>query len=397
MNILFVSWDSDQTNYLENLFFPIFRGIQDRRGWQFHVMQFSWAGPAEVERIRSLAREWGICYRHVVVHRKPAAAVGAIWTMVQGRRALKKYLQEHPITCLMPRATLPALMVNLLGGWLQNKGISIVFDADGLPIQERVDFAGLKPGSLQYRWLKNAETKMLARADKVLTRTNKAIQIHGQSLRENDPSRFYRISNGRDPGFFKPDPEKRAALRKELGVAEDGLLWIYSGSLGPPYQPQDMLRLFWSYQQLHTASRFLFLVREGTDLKAEIPAYLEELVWIKTVPFQSIPDYYSAGDLGISLRKPAPSLAGLAPIKVGEYLLSGLPVLLSDGIGDLSQELGGEAACFVYNDNTTELHAWLSSLKPQSKAAARQVGMEKFGLDQSVNAYIQALDSLQAH
>ena len=75
---------------------------------------------------------------------------------------------------------------------------------------------------------------------------------------------------------------------------------------------------------------------------------------------------------------------------MGEYLLSGLPVLLSDGIGDLSQELGGEAACFVYKDNTTELHAWLSTLKPQLKSAARQVGMEKFGLDQSVRAYIQA-------
>lgn len=36
----------------------------------------------------------------------------------------------------------------------EKKNLKIIFDADGLPIQERVDYAGLKENSLQYQWLK---------------------------------------------------------------------------------------------------------------------------------------------------------------------------------------------------------------------------------------------------
>ena len=118
-------------------------------------MQFSWAAPAEVERIRSLAKEMGISYRHVLVHRKPSAAAGAIRSIVKGRKAIKK----------IPAGTchkLPDAPVNHAGHGGEpaeemaagQKAYPSFFDADGFPIQERVDFAGLKPGSLQYRWFK---------------------------------------------------------------------------------------------------------------------------------------------------------------------------------------------------------------------------------------------------
>ncbi|MBD3627854.1 hypothetical protein [Cyclobacterium sp.] len=391
MNILFITWDSDQTNYLENLFFPIFKGIQARRNWQFHVMQFSWADAGEVERIRTVAKDMGIVYQHVFVHRKPTVTLGVLRTIILGKRNIKRYVQNQPITCLMPRSTLPAMMVNQLRGWL--KGIQLVFDADGLPIQERVDFAGLKPGSLQYRWLKRAETKMLIHADKVLTRTEKAIQFHLRSNPVLSPSKFYKVSNGRDSGFFKPNPAKRARIRRELGIKDNSLLWIYSGSLGPPYQLEEMLRLFWSHYQFDADSRILFLVRNHHTLSAQIPDYLRGLVWIKTVPFTCIPDYYAAGDLGLSLRKSAPSLTGLAPIKVGEYLLSGLPVIVSEEIGDLSIDLEGEPACFMYSGNDAALHSWLETLAIQSKSAIRKVGTHYFGLDKSVAAYVKALEA----
>lgn len=394
MNFLFISWDSDQTNYLENLFFPIFNGIQQKTNWKFQVMQFSWAAPQEVERLRLLAEKAGISYFHIPVSHKPNAAVGSLWSLIRGSRKIKNHLKKNEITCLIPRSTLPAWMLLRLGNWLKNRSIPVVFDADGFPIQERVDFAGLNPGSFHYRWLSQAERRMVQQADRVLTRSEKAIDIHRENTGIRQQQKFYRVINGRDTQIFKPDTARRTTIRKALGIRENTWLWLYSGSPGPQYLVPEMLQLFWTWYQKNPDSRFLFLVRNKQSLQEQIPEYLQKLVFIETAPFEQIPNYYAAADLGISLRKPAPSLSGLAPIKIGEYLLSGLPVLLSPGIGDVSDTLAGESACFIYREIPGEFMDWLESSKDLPKTAIRKLGERHFGLEQSVAGYIRALENL---
>lgn len=391
MNILFISWDSDQTNYLENLFFPIFQGLQQTTTWQFHVMQFSWAAATEVDRIRLLAEASGIRYTQVPVSRRPTPTVGSLRTLSTGSRKIKDYLLSHNIDCLMPRSTLPAWMVLRLTHWLQARALPVVFDADGFPIQERIDFAGLKSGSLHCRWLKQVESRMVRQANRVLTRSEKAIAIHLQRSGEGQGGKFYRVCNGRNPAVFRPNPAIRNVIRQELGISDSTRLWLYSGSIGPQYLVPEMLQLFWSCYQENPLHRFLFLVRNRESLRTSIPEHLKQLVLIETVPFSRVPDYYAAADLGISLRKQAPSLAGLAPIKIGEYLLSGLPVLLSEGIGDLSDLLAREKACFVYRNNTTGFQTWLDQTKTLSTKDIRAVGERYFGLQQSLEDYMHAL------
>ncbi len=41
MNILFITWDGPQVSYLESLFVPIFRKLEERCGAHFHVLQFT--------------------------------------------------------------------------------------------------------------------------------------------------------------------------------------------------------------------------------------------------------------------------------------------------------------------------------------------------------------------
>lgn len=393
MNILFITWDSDQTNYLENLFLPIFQGIQQQKPWRFHVMQFSWAPPQEIARIRLLAEKASISYLHIPVSRQPTAALGSLWTLAGGIRKIKNYLQNNEINYLMPRSTPPAWMVLRLGSWLKKRSIRVIFDADGFPIQERVDFAGLNPKSFHYRWLSGIERQMVKKADRVLTRTEKAIDIHLKKTGVQRQEKFYLVTNGRDAQEFKPNTTRRSIIRSELGIQDSTRLWVYSGSLGPQYLLPEMLQLFWNWHQKHPDSRFLFLVRNRESLMEVIPEHLQKLVFIKTVPFRLVPDYYTAADLGISLRKPAPSLSGIAPIKIGEYLLSGLPVLLSPGIGDLSAWLGAEPCCFIFRENPSEFLAWLESSRQLPKANIRKLGERYFGLEQSVAGYIHALEN----
>ncbi|MCH6202094.1 hypothetical protein MMU07_21130 [Aquiflexum sp. LQ15W] len=396
-NLLFVTWDSESTNYLESLFFPIFKGLQEKGGFRVHVMQFSWASPQEVKRLSHLADSLDIAYVQYPIHRKPMAAIGAIWSVYQGVFYLKKYIKAHQIRVLMPRSTMPAMMVNRLYSWLSNQSVKVVFDADGFPLEERVNYAGLDPKGRQYLLLKKEEGKILKRADKVLTRTQKATDIHVANIGRQHQGKFFKVSNGRDADFFKPDSESRSRIRREIGLSDNELLWVYTGSIGPQYMVEEMLECFGRHHIDNPGSKFLILTRDTGYLAGKIPMEMEKSVIVQSGSYSEIPLFLSAADVGLSLRKAASSLVGIAPIKLGEYLLCGLPVIASSGVGDTEQMLKDKDFCFLVSSVgdglfTPRLQGWIGGLAKLDRAKIRDFGLEHFSLEQSVGSYLGMLD-----
>src|SRR5690606_28203889 len=92
--VLFVTWDGPQTNYLENLFFPIFSQLKE---WDFHVLQFSWAKQDKPQELMHLARTLGIHYTHIPSQRWPHPLVGTVFTLRKGIQKLKAYIDRHRI------------------------------------------------------------------------------------------------------------------------------------------------------------------------------------------------------------------------------------------------------------------------------------------------------------
>ena len=395
-NLLFVTWDSDQTNYLENLFFPILAGLRVKGGFECAVLQFSWAAEGEVARIGALAADLGIQYTHHPIMRKPHPVLGTLLTLWKGSGFLKGYLEENPTHILMPRSTMPALMVNRIHSWINSQGIKLVFDADGLPLEERADFAGLRRSSYQYRLLKKQETKLLLQADKILTRSQKAIDIHVGNIGEVHRHKFAKVSNGRHPGFFTFNAAARARIREEYGLLDGDRLFVYTGTLGPQYAWEEMLDVFESYRQAHAGSEWLLLSQSTDFLKGRIPAHLKDAIHLLQVPFSEMPAYLSAADVAFSLRIPVPSMAGIAPIKLGEYLLMGLPTIASTGIGDgdsLVSVFPGSIHPYNHSKASRLPKAlrWLSDLPEKDRSRIREKAVLCFGLDGSVKEYVEAL------
>lgn len=390
--VLFITWDSDSSNYLENLFLPIFKGLQERYAIQCHVMQFSWAGPEEVRRLERLADSMGIAYVQYPVYKKPHAFFGVLLTVYRGVLHIRNYVKEHGIHTVMPRSTMPAMMVNRLLDFLKKHKVEVVFDADGLPLQERLDYTGLGPGSRQYKILKKEETKLLKRADKVLVRTKKSRDMHLDLIGQAHAHKFHVVGNGRDVDFFKPNPSARKEIRSGLGLGEDELLFVYSGSLGPQYVFGEMLGLFRQYLLKYGKAKFLVLSRSAGELASMIPGDLEGLVIPLVLDFQEIPKYLSAADVAFNFRLPAPSLAGIAPIKLGEYLMMGIPTITSKGIGDTEEMLVGKDFCFLVDlkdpDYTAKAIGWIMEVLPGlDREVIRAFGAEGFGLERSVEGY----------
>jgi hypothetical protein len=150
-----------------------------------------------------------------------------------------------------------------------------------------------------------------------------------------------------------------------------------------------MLGLFGKFHTVHPQSKFLILTRQGHLLAGKIPDFLEKSIVVRSGSFQEIPKYLSAGDVGLSLRKFAPSLAGLAPIKLGEYLLMGLPVIASRGVGDTEQQIGSEALAFFLDpENEVACLEWIEGIRGLDPFKIREFAIAEFSLERAVRDYL---------
>ena len=149
-NLLLITCDGQQTSYMEGLFMPIFQEMYKQEAYQFHVIQFTWADAQKIAHTQAAADEMGITYTAWPVLRKPNVSVGSLLTVLSSAGKIKRYIRENNIHIVMPRSTFPAMIVNQI----KIKNFKIIFDADGLPIEERIDFAGLKKESFQYKLMK---------------------------------------------------------------------------------------------------------------------------------------------------------------------------------------------------------------------------------------------------
>lgn len=393
--LLFICWDGPQVNYLEGLFLPIFAGL--RSSYQIYILQFSWAGPEKVLHLKSTCEAAGIKYAHFSIQRKPHPLIGSLVTLYKGSKFIQNFVRQHQIDIIMPRSTFPAAMA--LAVLRIHPNLKLVFDADGLPLEERVDFSDLNPKGIQYKLLKSIETKAIEQADVVITRTHAAIKY----LVKDRPAlnnKFFTVSNGRDINFFR-DNHTRESVRKKLGVPQDALLIVYAGSLGPQYCAAEMLQVYHDVAVLKEHTYLLLLTGNAAYLEnAVLSKLIDKKVIIKSVPFQEVPAYLAAADVALAIRQPTFSMKGVAPIKMGEYLLTGLPVVASAGIGDTEEVLKNEASCFVLEDHGQEnlkLAAnWIVEVhgKRSIREGARALGIREFSLDKSIDSYRLALNEL---
>lgn len=395
MNVLFITWDGPQVSYVEGLFLPIFERLQCQ-GLRFHILQFTWGDPIRLEVTRKACEAAGLIYRAAPVWRHPVG-LGALLSALNGTQLIRKAVRDWSIDVFLPRSHLPAFSCLLAA---RKTRLPIIFDADGLPLDERIDFAGASASGVSHRFLRDVEAEMVRRADKVLIRTQRASEIllaRGGAGTARD--KFHVIGNGRDAEKFCPgNIATRLATRLELKIDATAPLLVYAGSLGDQYCLKEMLLLFEAVKHRRTDARLLFMSGSPELANAALMKHpsLKDSIMVKSVPADEVPRYLACADLGLALRRPSFSMQAVAPIKIGEYLLCGLPVVATKGIGD-TDAIGHEAGFLVERMDVDELEAvagWFCErVLPCRDAFANQsrsIGLTSFSLEACTDAYLSA-------
>ena len=396
MRVLFVAWDGPGLNYLQSLFLPIFEGLRPL-GYHFDVLQFRWGPVREQEAAEAACAAAGVGYRAAAVSRR-AGAFGPFATAMAGGRQIRRAAAFFDSELLMPRSVLPALatLASRATG-----GLPAIYDSDGLEVDERVEFAGLAPTGAAYRILRDAEAQMIRRSRAVLVRTDVAAQVlHARAGAPVGAERFFVVANGRDPARFHPhNPAERARTRAELGISADAPLVAYAGSVGPAYRFADMAAFVRELRRLRPDARLLVLSGSPERATAELAAAGGNLggATVRRVDPAAVPRYLAAADLGLAYRRPAFSTRAVSPIKLGEYLLCGLPVLGTAVVGNTAGALQA-GVLFDAEAGPAPAAAWFASkvlpARDVIRARAREEGLTTFSLQRSITDYARALSAV---
>ena len=93
------------------------------------------------------------------------------------------------------------------------------------------------------------------------------------------------------------------------------------------------------------------------------------------------------------------SLTAAVPTKIGEFLASGRPVIVSNGIGDLDHMLISTRTGIVINHNDSlqttafQIRTLINDLKTPERC--RELAMQHFDMEKSVDRYIRIYDRMQ--
>jgi glycosyltransferase involved in cell wall biosynthesis len=390
MRLLFITWDGPQVDYLETLFLPIFAGLREK-GVATAVLQFCWG--KDVQPLAERCARAGVGYRAVPVWRR-GGSVSALASAVHGARYVRQMAAEFKPDAIMPRSHMPAVATMVAGG---SKLASICFDADGLAAEERVEFGGVRSGSAIHRSLTAVESAMLRQSAVVIVRSDYAASF--LAARSGVPlDRFRMVANGRDPHLFNPgSTESRATRRAKLGIPDDAILLAYAGSMGPQYRPDLIASTALAVSQAVPKCHLLVLSGDSSNASRYLAAEDSRILGFSTVMRvapESVPGFLAAADVGMSFRTQTMSTRAVAPVKLGEYLLCGLPVIGTKGIGDTwpAEEAGvfldGEAGASAIARWVTE---GVMPNRDHIRSKARAVGLNNFSLSRSIEDYARAL------
>ncbi len=275
-------------------------------------------------------------------------------------------------------------------------GSGFLFDMRGFLIDEQVSQGKWQPKGLKYRLARWSERYCLLHADAIVTTSQKfSQQVWEIPYIANSPQKDFVIAvpNCADTDKFAFNPQAGEINRQQLGWQGRTVL-IFSGAVQSWIGFDQTLAFFKLLKQFDPSAYVAFLAYGDLDsLRQKIAA--ENIspadYCVRTVPSAEMPFYLSAAHLGISFIK---NKEIASPVKFGEFLAAGLPVIINPGVGDTERIIKQYQAGLVIDPANPEAMSRgaqiiLARLKddPELPRRCRVAAERELSLDKAVSDY----------
>ncbi len=396
LDAVYVTYWSLKDPLCQSQSLPVVRALA-HRGRRMAVMTFEqppWTmTPPEARQAELDLAAQGIRWEPLRYHKRPPV-VATLFDIVTGvARCLRLAGRERPVL-FHGRGTVAAAIAWAAARLTRGRFMN---DADGPLSEEYVDAGVWGKGSLPHRLTRWAEKRMLTDGDAVAVLTeHRRDQVQGLV---RTPVTV--LPCGVETALFAPRPAEREAVRRELGLT--GVAFVYVGKAGGWYLTDAMFDFVEVAGGTLGGVSLLILTTQDPATFLDPASRRGLRCVVRAASRADVPRFLAAGDAGLSFVLPAPSKAACSPVKNGEYLACGMPVVTTDGIGDYSDLVRRRRVGVVVEDLAPEdyrsaaasLRALLSEpgLADRCRDAAREeVGMEEVVIPRYLELYRDLLD-----
>lgn len=308
----------------------------------------------------------------VVPHPRKANTIGAVFAAAV--LALERW-----------RPPVNRLVIHARGDWSAyyaslaqriDRRIRYVFDARGdgeAEFRLEAREASLGPRALEVGVRRRREIRERAsrHAEHVLA-VSTVLRDRIQAAHGIDPARMTVVPCVADARKFYLDDAERENTRKELAL-EGRFVVIYAGRLVRWHYGAETCAVVRGILDADPAAFFQILTPDQDEARSLAAETLPEGRYaIRSAVHAEVPRFLRAADLAMLLRAPDPLNEVACPTKFAEYMLCGLPVLISAGIGDCSRfvEEQGAGAVLAAPDAARAVEA-VARLRAEPDAARR--------------------------
>ena len=286
-----------------------------------------------------------------------SSSIKAIFILLLIRSKTKKNRYKNLI--IQTRSSLDYLSLKIVKK--MNPNVKIIMDLRGEDSMEYLNAFGYDTiDEVTNNKITNRYYSIVDRTDHILhiaesvICVSKAMEKHILAKYKNvSKSKIFVIPGGADREEFFFNEEVRTATREMLCI-DKSFVFIYSGGLKKYWQKKRTIFEFMSrIQEINANTIFLCLTSDmeiATELKKKYFSSNAN-IFILAVNSNEVNNYLCAADAGIILRDDIHTNRVSSPTKVAEYLLAGLPVIISKNVGDYSEFIDNNGYGVVVNNN----------------------------------------------
>jgi len=337
-HILYVSYNGFLEEIVPSQVVPYLREL-NKKGYRFTLLTFekkeklNTIGKKEIAKFKDELKQIGVDWHCLRYHKNPPLLATSFDVLCGAVYALFLVITKK-IHIIHARSIVPASMS--LGAKLL--GVKFVFDTRGLLAEEYVGGGHWKEGELKYRIVKLFEKLCLKLADAIVVLTQRHYEYllnlsWFKNKGENLPIEV--IPCCVDLHRFRYDFTQANIVKGKENMQGD-FIFTYLGKIGKHYMFEEMIDFVKDALKVLPKAKFMILTQSDEQTVLDIASSNDidrSKLIIKKPTFGEIPSLVSATSAGIFFINPYKKF-GSSPIKLGEFLSCGIPVIINRGIGD---------------------------------------------------------------
>jgi glycosyltransferase involved in cell wall biosynthesis len=401
-NVLYLSYDGLLEGLGQSQILPYLKKLSQEE-ITFHLITFEKQNRTEdtIQLLRNELSEYKIKWYPQVYHKKPPI-ISTVLDLRTMKKISKSILKKQSIDLIHCRSYLPAMIGRY---FFKKSSIPFLFDMRGFWADERIEgnIWSLKNPVFKtiYSFFKKQEKKLLTDSAHIISLTNEGkkqlIEHFHISRLDKKTSVIPCCVDLVKFDFEKISEDKKSEIKHRLKIPESSFVLGYVGSIGTWYMLDEMLAFFKNYQNRNTNAHFMFVTPEDKRVIQEKAKHLGlDLNTLSIVSSQAseVPNYLSCFDWSIYFIRPTFSKSASSPIKQGELMSMGIPILTNAGVGDNSLFIE-QLQTGILLDELSETTFENVHLSDQfNRNDLRKTAKQYFSLEKGVHQYLEVYKSI---